>query len=227
MDSSLLVWYPLNEGTGNSVHNKASSSYNSSAAVCGWDTGIGDGLCFEGDGASTYIRANDAAAFDVTAITIAAWVKSDAVPVGWGLLAARGCFGVEDPFVLGTLADGIGLYTKLVTSGGGVSGNWGVSLTAGAVQHVAITYNSVAGLIEYLDGAPVHSRAANGTLAAGAQSLRVAGVLSSNWFKGLMKDVRFYNRALSGAEIGRLYRGTLDNRVSVPALCKKFCQEKW
>jgi hypothetical protein len=67
--------------------------------------------------------------------------------------------------------------------------------------HIATTYDG-ANMRIYVNGVLVATRAQAGNLAVGNQALRIGGNnVSGEFFKGLIDEVRIYNRALSAAEI--------------------------
>ena len=76
------------------------------------------------------------------------------------------------------------------------------SLTAGAWAHIAMTYDGTRQRL-YINGVEVLNRAQTGSVAVSAGALRIGGNASwaGEFFRGLIDEVRVYNRALSAAEI--------------------------
>ena len=75
------------------------------------------------------------------------------------------------------------------------------AIPLGAWTHLATTYDGASQRL-YINGVLVATRAQTGTIAVGNQPLRVGGNNSSGeFFRGLIDEVRIYNRALSAAEI--------------------------
>ena len=71
--------------------------------------------------------------------------------------------------------------------------------------HLATTYDG-ANLRYYVNGVLVGTTAGTGTINAANGALRIGGNNSAplgqgEWFKGLIDEVRIYNRALTAAEI--------------------------
>ena len=67
--------------------------------------------------------------------------------------------------------------------------------------HLAATYNASA-LRLYVNGVQVGSLARTGSLAVSGNPLRIGGNnIWSEWFNGVIDEVRVYNRALSASEI--------------------------
>jgi hypothetical protein len=76
------------------------------------------------------------------------------------------------------------------------------ALPNGAWTHVATTYDGATQRF-YVNGVQVASRAQTGAMPAGAGALRIGGnsAWASEFFQGLIDDVRIYNRALPASEI--------------------------
>ena len=71
----------------------------------------------------------------------------------------------------------------------------------GAWTHVALTYNG-SQLRLYVNGVQVASGAASGAIQSSTSPLWIGGNQPyGEYFKGLIDDVRVYNRALTPAEI--------------------------
>ena len=71
-------------------------------------------------------------------------------------------------------------------------------LTTGTWTHLAATYNGST-LRLYVNGISVSSRAMTGTLNSSGMPLRIGGTtIWDEWFRGLIDDVRIYNRAPVG-----------------------------
>ena len=92
-------------------------------------------------------------------------------------------------------------------SGGGTIGSgesWisGPSASpVGSWTHVALTYDGSL-LVLYVNGVQVASTAVSGLIQASSSPLWIGGNQPyGEYFKGLIDDVRVYNRALSQAEI--------------------------
>lgn len=70
-------------------------------------------------------------------------------------------------------------------------------------NYLVVTYNNQQAVL-YLNGTQVAS--STGTYVAGSNSVRI-GAAVSEYFSGLLDDVRYYNRALSATEVAQLYSG--------------------
>jgi hypothetical protein len=81
----------------------------------------------------------------------------------------------------------------------------GASLPLRAWTHLAATYDGTTRML-FVNGVQVRKGAASGSLAASSGPLRIGGnkVMQGQFFKGLIDEVRIYDRALSHAEIAQV-----------------------
>jgi len=134
-------------------------------------------------------------------------------------------FRFTDASVSKKMVCGEGAYTLSVESAGGgyagkirykqnAGGSWSgdsdllsdAAPSTGAWHHVAITYDGSTALM-YLDGVlQVKTLSDSGTLAtaSGEYIAAYAAAHTEKW-KGDLDEVRYYNRALSGTEVGSVY----------------------
>jgi len=77
----------------------------------------------------------------------------------------------------------------------------GTALPLNIWTHLAFSYDG-ATLRLYINGVQVGTQALTGPIAASTGSLRIGGnAVWGEYFKGLIDEVRIYNRALSAGEI--------------------------
>lgn len=70
----------------------------------------------------------------------------------------------------------------------------------------------------YINGKQVNSFAVNGKINAHAEALTIGGDIRSAYFKGMIDEVRIYDRALTAAEIQRNYQASIQApELAVPA----------
>ncbi len=175
-------------------------------------------LSFNGTNAS--VTVPDSATLDLTTgMTVEAWVRPSTGNT-WQTAVAK-----EQP---GNLVYGIYSNTNTnrpsteVFVGGStrsVAGTGAVPL--GVWSHLASTYDGTT-LRLYLNGAQVSQLAASGSILTSTSPLRIGGNgIWSEWFNGLIDEVRVYNRALSAAEIqGDMLRSITPDTVA-PTLTAK------
>jgi hypothetical protein len=66
--------------------------------------------------------------------------------------------------------------------------------------HLAATYDGTTQRL-YVNGVQVSSRAQTGAILVTGSPLRIGGNSFAEYFRGIIDEVRIYNRALSAAEI--------------------------
>jgi chitodextrinase len=199
--AGLVAAYAFDEAAGSTVvdasGNGNTGTISGAARVVGGK--YGGALSF--DGVDDLVTVADAASLDLTGgMTLEAWVRPSSLGSSWRTAVLK-----ERP---GGLA--YALYPH--TGGRGPSGHvfvgsseprarLGTALTANAWSHVAATYDG-ARIRLYVNGVERASHMATGSIATSPSPLRLGGnTVWTEWFAGLLDDVRVYNRALSAAEI--------------------------
>ena len=74
--------------------------------------------------------------------------------------------------------------------------------------HLALTYNGST-LTLYRNGVAVANSNVSGTLSPTTLNLQIGGSQFGEYFKGLIDEVRIYNRALTATEIQAIYQQDL------------------
>lgn len=167
-----------------------------------WSTDCGGMGVFDFDGSTNYVSVASSSTFQPTeSITIAAWIKGDAWttssetnailrkgqvgPNNYNLCVPNGhvslCLDVSD-------LNGVQSSTVLST------GRW---------YHVAATWDGATVKI-YIDGVLDTSASRSGTLNVDTRPVYIGGRSGADFFNGMIRDVRLYNRALSASEIQQL-----------------------
>lgn len=171
------------------------------------------------DGTDDSIDLNSPAALDnISAITIAAWVKPTASSDG-GIIYAKASDGgnaaVGPDFWFSNSSDNQLWYAQGFSGSGGA---WTTdsTLPRGEWHHIAVTYNSSSAANNptfYVDGVLVSNSeelTPTGTAtsdSAEEAAIGVYGAVSNpqHYFDGLMDDIRIYNRELTVTEVKQLY----------------------
>ena len=131
-------------------------------------------------------------------MTLEAWVKPSA-GTGW-----RTVFLKEDA---GTLA--YALYSAnnqsrpagFVHTTGDIALNGTAAVALNVWTHLALTFDGTT-MRMFVNGAQVSTRALSGAAMVSAGALRIGGnAVWGEYFKGLIDEVRVYNRALTATEI--------------------------
>ena len=215
-DYGLVGHWNMDEGTGTTAYDGSDNSNN--GTLTGgpkWTTdsaplqgGSGGGSALKFDGVNDYVDIVDSPELDnTTTMSWSFWIKSnDVVTSDLGMVTKYEAVngerswairnrGVAGEIDVGISSDGIAYEFKGSTSFG---------LQIGVITHVVITYDS--GTVTwYKDGVFVETAENTQTsIFAGSHNVEI-GKYRTNYFNGLIDDVRIYNRALSADEIRQLY----------------------
>ncbi|RLI28152.1 hypothetical protein DRO58_02750, partial [Candidatus Bathyarchaeota archaeon] len=204
VDQSCLLYLPMDEGSGETVYDK--SSYRNEGTVYGatWVDGkYGKALYF--DGVDDYVEVDNADILNVVeALTVEIWAKTLSLDNTWRCLASKhycywsikqtssNLFRFQVYTVNG--ADSIYFEPKPDT--------W---------YHLVMVYHKDAGLEAFVNGNSVGKDATylgDLKLTYGETApLRIGQdpAVASQFFKGIIDDVRVYNRALTEDEVHQLY----------------------
>src|SRR5207244_2899749 len=197
--TGLVAAYGFNEGTGTSTADASGNLNTGSVNGASWTSTakFGKALTFSG---TSNVSLASATSLDLGgAMTLEAWVRPTNLS-GWRPVVVRE--------LTGALA--YALYANdnvsrpsgwLRTSGVSQSAVGSASLAMNTWSHLATTYDGSV-LRLYVNGVQTGSRAVTGTIATSTQPLRLgANVVSSQYFRGQIDEVRIYNRALTAFEI--------------------------
>ena len=198
--ANMISWWPANGHFNDIIGPNNLSTVGFPAFVIG-KVGQAFGL---GDGMSS-VRAIGSVGLQVQNFTVDAWIKrysstviSFSPPGNSGLVVTQG----GDGFNFGLHNDG-----SLFLFGGGSPevAPIGLSVTDSTFfHHVAVTKNGTT-LTFYVDGVGVEASPFTGTFAA-SNTLMIGARTDSfqNFFYGAIDEVRFFNRALTAAEISAI-----------------------
>jgi hypothetical protein len=192
--------YHLDEGEGSTAYD--STIYENDGTVYGatWTEGVLDSaLSFDGTDDYVEVYPFD---YDSKEITAMFWMKtSDTTKYGTPISCSSGT--QHNEFLIYNYKS-FGIYIK------GSSVTTGISANDGEWHHIAVTWRSSDGLVKlYKDGVPAYT----GTLQSGAtinlanlvigqeQDSFRGGFDSGQAFKGIIDEVRIYDRMLSANEI--------------------------
>ena len=173
---------------------------------------FGRGVAF--NGASSWLNVRHRPSLDLTgSLTLEAWVKPQP--------------GTKTRTILAKLGPGANAYALHgATFGGGAGGEVDAGgarelassddLPFGRWSHVALTYDGST-LRFYRDGQEAATASVRGPIAMTPGPLRIGGnFIGGGWFKGVIDEVRIYNRALTAAEVRRDMRRSAGGVVSRP-----------
>jgi len=163
-----------------------------------WVAGrYGSALSF--NGTSNRVFVNDSTSLDLsTAMTLEAWVQPTAAQSGWRAIVQK----EVDGYFLHASWHGIPLAPAAGgTFGGSVQNVMSSSaMLTNAWTHLAVTYDGAA-IRLYVNGLLVGTQVASGAIEVNANPLWIGGNTYSEYFQGLIDEVRIYNRALNQTAI--------------------------
>jgi len=197
--SGIVAAYGFNEGTGSTTRDSSGQGNVGTLAGAIWTPNGKFGPALSFDGTSAWVTIADANSLDLTnGMTMEAWVNPT-VGTGWRAVAIKESSGGLAYALYsannGSRPDGYVHTTNDV----GVTGTAAVPLNTWT--HLAITYDG-ASLRMYVNGILVKTTPASGAAAVSASPLRIGGdSVWGEYFRGLIDEVRIYNRALTGGEI--------------------------
>jgi hypothetical protein len=192
--------YGFDEATGSSVGDASAFANNGTfgSGVSRTTGRFGGALRFDGSGRVT---VPSTAPLNLTnAMTLEAWVNPSAVDASWRDVVYK---GNDNYYLMATSSQGG------VPAGGASFGNISATteayapsaLTTSTWTHLAVTYDgSIIRL--YVNGAQVATRSKTSTYTTSSNPLQIGGnTFYDQYFRGMIDEVRIYNRALGAAEI--------------------------
>jgi hypothetical protein len=210
-DPSLIAYYQLDEGTGSLVHDCSGNHHDgiimSTPSAGSWAPGHSGSAVYV-DGSQGCIEIGGSPQLVLTSdVTATAWVRveqylsvgyivgktTDATYLGWRIATdSPSDFYLDVPIADYDAGNG---YSAGVTNQ--LTGTW---------LHIAATFQGGGDLLFYVNGVQVDSTAGPaGILDDPNANVRIGcRADTSNFFMGLIDEVRIYNRALSAGEIAAL-----------------------
>jgi hypothetical protein len=198
--SGLVAALSFNAGSGMTA---VDASGNGNAATLNgpvWSTAGRYGAALSFDGTNDWLTIADSATLDLTTgMTLEAWVRPT-IAAGWRTVM---------------LKEQAGDLVYAIYSSGSVNAPYGIGYAQGAERqargtaavalnawtHLAATYDGAAVRV-FVNGAQAGTTAATGTMPNSSGPLRIGGNgVWGEWFRGLIDEVRVYNRARTTAEI--------------------------
>ncbi len=206
-NNGLVAAFGFNENTGTTV-NDNSGNNNNGTLTNGptWSASGKFGSAILFDGTNDFVNVNDANSLDLTnGMTIEAWINASNL-TGYKTVICKenGTNNLAYALSPNNSASGsanqrpntrirIGNTTTTVTGT--------TKLVLNTWTHIASTYNGSV-LRLYINGVQVSTANVTGNMAATTNPLRIGGTTAlSQYFTGLIDEVRIYNRALSQSEI--------------------------
>jgi hypothetical protein len=198
--SGLVAAYGFEEGGGATTADSSGNSLTGSLAGAAWvATGkFGKALSF--NGSSSLVSIPDASVLDLTTgMTLSAWIKPTTLS-GWPCVMMKERAG-ELTYALYASSPGGQPNVDYTHNGVEVNllGSPGIAL--GAWTYLAATFDG-ATLRLYVNAVQIASMATANAIDATTGALRIGGnTVWTEYFNGLIDEVRIYNRPLSQAEL--------------------------
>ena len=194
--------YGFNEANGVLQVTDASGQGNTGTISGATRTASGKfGRALSFNGTSAWVTVADAASLDLTTgMTIEAWVRPSAL-TGWRTVVLKEApSGLAYALYSGNGASRAAGYVSTGT-GADIGVNGTSNLVLNTWTHVAVTHDG-ATLRMFVNGVEANSEAASGAVTTSTGVLRIGGnAYWGEYFKGIMDEVRIYNRALTASEI--------------------------
>ena len=202
----LMGWWKFDEGTGDVAYD--SSGYGNDGTIHGavWSTGkIGGALSF--DGVDDYVDCGNGASLNPgEELTIELWVKPNDV-THYGRWVSK--FGSWPSYYGYSFLQTYDNALFQLYAGGALT-EFVVPdiITAGEWQHMVAVYDG-SNMYIYRNGVLQGSQSKTGAITNSGVPLFIGQRAGSQWFNGLIDEVRIYNRALTPAEIWQNYQAGL------------------
>jgi len=191
--------------------NDLSDQANNGTAVGGLatvaDTSNGGAFAYDFDGTGDYIDCGDVCNF-TSQISISSWVKSDSLASNNTIVEKHFTNNIES-YNFRLKSDGeLNVYTYNTTAGTiGVFGQTTGDVSAGSWYHVVGSYDGTKWQT-FVNGVKISELIDSQGIFANPSDLRIGvseqGTNFTQYFNGLMDDVRIFDRALNQAEIAHL-----------------------
>ncbi len=204
-DSSLVLAYEFDNlpYLGEDGHHVTDLSTYGDNATCTdpdcpmWTLNGKYGGAYHFDGVQDYF---DTGNLDYSQLTVSAWIDKESDSPQWMyILHSRndGGFGFGITNDNHLYLEWRGHFTTISTD----------TVTDGAWQHVAVTYNGTSAIF-YIDGIPEENPGFSVSYGGGGDYVIGTSGGGDSYFNGTMDDLRVYDRALPASEIAQLYNST-------------------
>ena len=205
IEKGLVAHWDFDEGKGDVLHDRSGNGNDGTIHGAKWVT-CSKGYALRFDGTDDYVNCGAGPSLDIRdAISLGAWAKPDAIPVGEPGIVGKGDFFNE--FFGITYYESGGCYFYISTG----ANNCTSKIGAGSWCHIAGTFDGTR-ICLYVNGRLVASRTSKVPKIDSGGDVFI-GRNGAFHFRGLIDDVRIYNRALSKGEIRLDYETGVEGRT--------------
>jgi hypothetical protein len=213
-DINLVGLWKFNETAGNYAWD--SSGHDNRGKLRNGPVWMGDALYF--DGIDDWIEVNDSNSLQMTnQITISVWVYMEQYSTHYQEVVIKPYEQVADPYELYTIdISPYGTFPRFIITDGIPNGDFGYAMNSNytlSLNHwyqIVGTYDgSIVKL--YVNGVLINSNPATLSIGNNSRPVCIGSRLGTYNFKGLVDDVRIYNRALTANETIDLYNEELSS----------------
>jgi hypothetical protein len=217
--SGLIAHWTFDEGSGTTAADSSGNGHNGSltngASFVG--TGkIGGAISF--DGVDDYVRVEHSDSLSLNGeLTFSAWVNNS--ELSWlDTIISKGERENRLNYWFSTIDSNISLGVFNRTWLG--SDTAGTSLLPNTWYHVAVTFNNNAdSAFFYVDGTQVASLTFDANPITNSEALYIGrSQYTTEYWKGMLDEIRIYNRALSASEVKAIYNETPSKEQGVPPI---------
>ena len=195
----LVAAYGFNEGSSVQVTDASGQGNTGTISSATWAPAGRFGAALSFNGTSSWVTVADAASVRLTTgMTIEAWVNP-ASSTGWRSVVLKETGGGLAYALYA--ANNASLPAGYIHTSTDVGLNGTTATPLNSWTHLAFTYDGAA-MRMFVNGAQVSTRAVTGSVSVASGALRIGG--NSVWgeyFRGLIDEVRIYNRPLNAGEI--------------------------
>jgi hypothetical protein len=216
--AGLVAAYGFSEPMGTTVND--ASGRNNTGTIAGAARTIegkfGTALSF--DGIDDWVSVNDSASLDLTSgMTIEAWVKPTAL-TGWrSVIMKESSNGLSYAIYANDNDPKPAAYVRIAGQSRSDGAGGTAILPTNAWTHLAATYDG-SNLRVYVNGVEAGITPVSGLPVTSSLPLRIGGNAAwGEFFKGVIDEVRVYNRTLSVNEIVNDMNTPVDSIVKSPA----------
>ena len=201
LSDGLVLHLPMNEGSGSTVYDRSKNGNNGAITSATWVVDAEKGKCLSFDGVNDHVDINSVDFGLSTELTVSTEIKTDTSQVGRGFVIKH---TADYDWMLYFYASGFTFFFK--DSAGTVEALDTSFIYYDDVFHTFTATFDGSTIKLFIDGVEKASKTSAISNVRNASTNFRAGYGFGGYFKGVIRNVRVYNRGLSGDEVSALYR---------------------